>query len=254
MSDRALVLATARQTVVTLVELTRRSDGALTPFRATQGLDRIADALDEEAFRIVLAEEVSPSDRARILGGMGDLPSSSMLAGSPEDVVQAMLGMAEDDAAAGVRESTMQVTAFTLHTVLACANFMRERGDWEEVLDVVVDETDSYERTLRHWIVAAVWYEAGCPRRVGTEVVPGVFEAIDELAPGVFDEAGIEHDEGLELMAQMLSDSVMPRFGRDEFAAARERFVAAQTRVREEATAARHEREAAAKKADDLDI
>lgn len=271
MSDsRALVPAKARENLRDLVNESHRlvplmvrvegtlvrvgERNVLSPFRVTQALDALADSLEEVAFRTVLAEEVPAPDRVRLLSGMGDLASSSMLAASPEDAVQAMLAMAEDDAAPGVREDRYSVSAFTLYSVLGCAHYMRERGDWDEVLDVVIDETDGYERTLRHWIVAAVWYEAGCPRRVGTEIMDGVFEPIDELAPGVFDEAGLGHDEGLELMAQMLSDSVMPQFDRDEFEAARKRFVAAQTRVREEAAAALREREAAAKAADDLDV
>lgn len=253
-SDRALVLAKARDDLRALVTQSTGAEGrALTPVRVTQALDELCDTLEEPAFRRMLAEEVSLADRARILSGMGDLPSSSMLAASPEDAVSAMLGMAEDDAEAGVSEHVHEVRAFSLHTVLACANFMRDRRDWEEVLDVVVDEILGVDRTLRHWIVAALWYEVGCPRRVGTEVADGVFEPIDELAPGVFDDAGIGQGEGLELMAEMLEDGLMPEFDRDEFAAARVRFVAAQTRVHEEATAARREREAAAKKADELE-
>lgn len=254
MSDRALVPAKARDDLRALVAQSTGAKGsALTSFRATLALDVLADTLEEAAFRTVLAEEVPASDRARLLSGMGDLPSSSMLAGSPKDVVQAMLGMAEDDAAAGVSEHVQEVRAFSLHTVLACAHYMCARDDWDEVLDVVVDEANGTERTLRHWLVATVWYQVGCPRRVGTEVAEGLFEPIDELAPGVFDEAGLEQDDGLELMAEMLKSNLMPEFDRDEFATARERFVAAQTRVREEATAARREREAAAKKADELD-
>ena len=261
MSDsRALVLVKAREAVRALVANSRalaREGGsahALSPFRATMELDSVAYALDETAFRAVLAEEVPAADRARLLSGMGDLASSSMLAADPEDAVQAMLAMAEGDAELGVSVSTGRISAFTLHTILACANYMCARGDWEKMLDVVVDTASGVERTLRHWIVAAVWYEAGCPPSVGTEVAHGLFEPIDELTAGVFDEVGLGHDEGLELMAEMLREELMPEFDRDEFAAARERFCAAQERVREEAVAARQARDVAKKAAEDLDV
>lgn len=254
MSDRALVPAKARDELRALVTQSTGAKGsALTSFRATLALDALADALEEAAFRTVLAEEVPASDRARLLSGMGDLASSSMLAAAPEDAVQAMLAMAEDDSSTGVRRSRDCVDAFMLHTVIACAHYMRDRADWEAVLDTVVDVVDGFERTLRHWLVAAVWYQVGCPRRVRSSVGDGVWEPVDGLEPGVLDETGLEQDEGLELMEQMLREELMPEFDREEFAAARVRFVAAQTRVREEATAARQEREAAAKKARELD-
>ena len=254
-SRRELVLALQRTALQTLV-----GEQSRLPARArTERLDLVADKIDEDGFRALMEAEVSPADRARLLSGMLDLPSSSMLAASPKDAVQAMLAMAADDAGVDATADDSpyafgEVSPMSLLTMLACANYMCDRGDWEEVLDVVVDEVSGEDRTLRHWLIAAVWYGNNCPNTVRTSVADGVYNPVYGFESNVFDEVGIDLDESLELMEQMIDDDLMPLFDRDEFRDARKRFVAAQDRVREEATAARDEHARAAKAAEKLDI
>ncbi len=263
---RALVLRKVETNLRRLASVA--SSSAVVRFQETAELDRLVEEVgDDPVFREMFEREVSPTLRPILLGGKFDLPSSSLLAASPEDVVATLVAMVITEASDGtvdpnevdedriVDRGDTDVSAMGFYVFMAAAEYLRMRGDWLEILDVVVDTADNdEERSLADWLYAAVYFEAGCPERLRDGEGQFDGEPADGLTLDIFTQLGLDGDTGLERIAEMIDDGSMPRFDRGDFLASRQRFAARQGEVRETASSAESERAAADAAADELDV
>jgi hypothetical protein len=261
---RALVLRTAETDLQVLAGI---AAGGVVKFRTTTKLDAICEAVGDDAlFAEMLNEQVQPALRPTLLSGRFDLPSSSLLAANPVDVVAALVAMVitetpESIAPIDVDEECVdypddiEVSSMGLWVFKAAAEYLRVRDDWDEVLEVVVDIAPNDEgRTLSDWLYAALYFEAGCPEYVrdGRGSFDG--EPADGLSLDLFEQLGLDGDVGLARIVELVDSDTMPRFDRSDFLAARQRFNERQGSIRATARSAEAEREAATAAADDIDV
>ncbi len=266
MSDpgRALVLRTAETDLQVLAGI---AAGGVVRFKTTTALDAICEAVgDDVLFAEMLEQQVQPALRPTLLSGRFDLPSSSLLAAHPEDAVAALVAMVitespESVIAVDVDEDRVadsnrtEISSMGFWVFRAAAEYLRIRSDWTEILDVVVDTApNGEERTLRDWLCSALYFEAGCPVRVRDGEGRFDGEPADGLSLDLFDQLGLDGDDGLTRIVEMVADDIMPQFERADFLVARQRFNERKATIRETASSAESEREAASAAADDIEV
>lgn len=192
---------------LTLVDQGRTS-GSLSLFVQSRMVEEIlGEVSDLSVAREILEMNMSSEATAEILGVRADLPSVLAQLASPEVIIAALLEDVQSGHSPRKKDETTLGFAEIALTLMAWAENLKERPDWEELLDHQVGSEGNY--TLRNCLLAAVLYEAG---------------KMEDLTPGHFEDLGLDPDEALAQLVELVEVDGLPKLTDDDVAEAQKRL------------------------------
>jgi hypothetical protein len=163
----------------------------------TQAVEKVLSTIeDREAARRLLDANITPQTQAEMTACMGDLGSDLQMVVGREVILAAL------EADAGFGEAHVVDALFQLS---AWARNIKSRPDWNEILEGQINGV-----SLRDLLISGVYGDAN--------------EDPDDISPDMWEQVGLDPDEGVERLNLLIEEDTLTTFGELEVAKAQKRL------------------------------
>jgi hypothetical protein len=236
----------------------------LTPKGSADILDELVGEVGDDRASVLIRDHLTPDRLQELLAARGDLPASAIYVASREDVLAAIAG----DVGSSHSQSS---EAFAAVVLRAWAYKIKDRSDYADILNMEVNG-----RRFRDYLLALFWsdvrmhegrdrqqYGADAEEREDDEVLSAdgadASPSDDELLEGVdvkdFEDLGLEPNEGLQALRDLLESGQLAKFDAVDISEARAELTARRKEIEQTpATLTEEARDRADEEADDLDF
>lgn len=202
---RALVRANPKAALTVLNK--PGSETGLSDRGAADVLDAVVGEFgDPDEVRGEIEASVRPQRQVELLRARGDLPSSAADVVDPSVVLTAVFDEVQEAASyvGSLDDGVIDDRVEQQLTLRSWAVKLRDRDDWDEVLEM---EVGSW--TVFHHLLVAIFLEQR--HNIVRKTDSGArYLALEEIPADLFDQVGIDPAEAVEVLQEMLDDGQMP--------------------------------------------